>query len=450
MIQEPDYLSYLQATAPKDWVYENDHFRKIATEVDRCLRGEIDRLRIHMPPRHGKTETVTLRLVLFLLRYRPGVQICITGYNQRFANKLSLKIRNAYLSASPANRLSKDQAAKDDWVTDDGSRIVARGVGNPPTGEGFDFIIIDDPIASRKQADSATYRDAIYDWYVDGIYTRTAPECCIIGIWTRWHEDDLAGRLDEAEEAGGDQWVKLILPAIDEQGNALWPAAWPVEKLERKQRAMAKKDGSRAWLALFQQQPSPPDGTIYPVGSIRVISMRDVPADWQMMRAWDVGASENSGDWTVGVKIAFPKDLERIIIVHVQRGRYSTTDRDKVILSTARADGKECIQVLPADPAAAGKSQLTYWARMLQGLPFLWAQTRGRNKEVAARPIASQMGEGNVSMVFSTVWNSPFVEQLKQFQDGCAHDDDSDALADAYNKALELCGLSDDAEIACA
>jgi predicted phage terminase large subunit-like protein len=445
-LQIPSFHQHLETTAPRGWNYGARHFRAIAAAIQRCLNGENDRLRIHMPPRHGKTETSTVRLAVYLLLWRPGIKLLITGHSQRFANRLSLKVQEEYIRLG--GKLKSGQTAREDWATADGGHLCARGVGNVPTGSGFDAIIIDDPTRDRKQADSRAWQETIVDWYVDGLSTRTAPECFIIAVFTRWNEYDLAGHLKENQEAGGDSWEVLNLPAIDEAGNALWPEVWPVEKLERKRKAMLKRDGERSWLALFQQNPTPASGNVIPVESFRMISRGDLPSGLLRVRAWDVGASENNGDPTSGVRLEFTPDLSFIAVTDVVSGQYGTTDRDAIILATAKADGPDCMICLPQDPGAAGKSQAVYWARMLSGRSFQFIARRpGTTKEVAARPIASQIGQGLVSMVMAQ-WNGEFKKQLADFPLG-SHDDHVDALADAYSVALTLAGqVFDDIDVA--
>ena len=421
------YLHWLKKTARKGFSYEPYHFQRIADLVWRMLTTDLDRVRIHMPPRHGKTETVTKRLAVYLLLHHPGVKILVTGFSQRFANSLSRSIREDYLRSG--RELSGDSTAKDQWITLDGSIVMARGVGTPPTGDGFDFIIIDDPIRDRKLADSQVFRDSLEDWYVDGILTRTAPNCKIIGIWTLWHEDDLAGRLDAKAQDGGDVWEVLKLPAINDQGDALWPEVWPIEALNRKKAAMTRNDGARSWEALYQQNPSPREGSFFKVSRLEIVDT--APADLQnVVRAWDKAATEGDGDFTAGVKMAVKDGI--YYILDVVRGQWDSAERDRIIRQTAMMDTPSVSIRGPQDPGAAGKTDAQAFVRLLSGFAVRTEPVTG-DKQLRADPFASQVNAGNVRIV-ACPWNRDFIEELRTFPLG-KHDDQVDAAADAF-KAL--------------
>ena len=180
------YLDYLRDTLPNGWSYTARHLIAIASHLDAVERGEIDRLAIHMPPRHGKTETVTVRYGAYCIERDPFANVLVTGYNERIARRFSRKSRQV---VSSRTKLSKDNAAQDEWSMPEGGTFMARGVGSPPTGVGFKRIIIDDPIRSREDAESALYRDKAWDWYTDDLYTRLEPKGALIIVSTRCHAD---------------------------------------------------------------------------------------------------------------------------------------------------------------------------------------------------------------------------------------------------------------------
>lgn len=185
----------MKKIAKRGYSYNAKHFLAIASFIDQIIAGKVNRARIHMPPRHGKTETVTKGLALWYLKHRPGCRILITGYSQRFAEKLSRDIRN--LAREQGIQLAQDKFASNEWFTTENSMVMARGTGNVPTGEGFDLIIVDDPTRDAQQASSALFRDTAWDWFTQGLMTRIQPDGVVICIWTRWNEDDIAGRSDE-------------------------------------------------------------------------------------------------------------------------------------------------------------------------------------------------------------------------------------------------------------
>ena len=219
----------------------------IAEHLDAVNRGEIDRLAIHMPPRHGKSETVTVRAPLYDLERDPELNVLVTGYNERFARKFGRKTRNL---AIERGLVASDKTANDEWATKKGGLYMARGVGSPPTGTGFKRIYIDDPIRRREDAESEIYREKTWDWYTDDLYTRLEPGGAIILTMTLWHEDDLGARA-VASEPG--KWTVLKLPAISDEGKALWPERYSVGDLNRIRDAIRRRDGERSWEALYQQ-----------------------------------------------------------------------------------------------------------------------------------------------------------------------------------------------------
>jgi predicted phage terminase large subunit-like protein len=173
--------------------------------------------------------------------------------------------------------------------TNYGGAYVAAGVGTAVTGRGAHIALIDDPFKDREEADSERRRDLVWDWYRSTLFTRLMPGGAIVLIQTRWHEDDLAGRLLEAE---GDQWEVLELSAIDAAGNALWPEWYDEEALLRIKATI----GAREWSALYQQRPQPDEGTFF---------QRDWFKEWEkkpealnIFGASDYAVTDGDGDWT--------------------------------------------------------------------------------------------------------------------------------------------------------
>jgi len=237
------------------------HHERIAEKLEAVERGEIDRLMIFMPPRHGKSELASKRFPAWCLGRNPKRQIIAASYNSDLANDFGRNVRN--LVAEPEFRevfpnvtLAPDSQAANRMNTNHGGTYVAAGVGTAVTGRGAHIALIDDPFKDREEADSERRRDLVWDWYRSTLYTRLMPGGAIILVQTRWHEDDLAGRLLEQD---GEQWEILDLPAIDAVGEALWPEWYPIETLDRIKATI----GPREWSALYQQKPQPDEGTFF-------------------------------------------------------------------------------------------------------------------------------------------------------------------------------------------
>ena len=254
-------LAFTEYTFPQYRAAE--HHRLICAKLEAVERGEIDRLMVFMPPRHGKSELATKRFPAYALGRNPKRQVIQASYNSDLATDFGRQVRNIVNTHRYQNvfstELAADSKAANRWNTSDGGAYVAAGVGTAVTGRGADIFIIDDPLKDREEADSETRRETIWNWYTSTAYTRLMKGGAIILIQTRWHEDDLAGRLLEAEAKGGDKWEKLILPARMSNGEALWPEEFPIEAIQR----IEQNIGSRDFSALYQQEPSPDEGTFF-------------------------------------------------------------------------------------------------------------------------------------------------------------------------------------------
>lgn len=379
---------------------------------------------VTMPPRHGKSETITVRWPVRELERHPGDNVLVTGYNERFARRFGRKARNVAKARGMA--LDAEKAAADEWATQVGGVFMTRGVGSPPTGVGFRAIVIDDPIRRREDAESVVYREKVWDWYTDDLYTRLEPGGAIVVVMTRWHEDDLAARALESERG---RWHVLNLPAISESGAALWPERYPIEALERIRSVMRDSEGERSFEALYQQHPTPREGALFKIAAIGVEDA--APAGLRLVRAWDLAASVD-GDFTVGVLMG--RDSQGFVhVVDVVRGRWGPGEVERTIRATAERDGVATTIRLPQDPGQAGKAQVSSLTRTLAGFSVRTERVTG-DKQTRAFPLAAQVEAGNVRMVRAS-WNASLLSELRGFPLG-AHDDQVDAAADAFNELL--------------
>ena len=430
VLPAPDYISYLRATVPPSWTTNAAHMRLIAEHLDAVERGDIDRLAIHMPPRHAKTETVTVRYAPYCLERNGEHNVLVTGYNERFARRLGRKSRAI---AQSRMTLAPDKTAADEWAVAKGGVLMTRGVGSPPTGVGFRRIIIDDPIRRREDAESEVYREKVWDWYTDDLYTRLEPGGAIILVMTLWQEDDIGARA-VASEPG--RWTVLKLPALAEDndplgrapGAALWPERFDEAALERIHGVMSQNDGERSWEALYQQNPTPREGSFFKVSQLHIV--KAAPASSRKVRAWDKAATANDGDWTVGVLMS-ADGMGRFCVEDVVRGRWSTDERDKMIRQTAALDGP-LVKIHGAqDPGSAGVDDALAFTRMLAGYTVKTERVSGK-KETRADPYSSQVNAGNVTLV-EGAWNAAFINEHRGFPTG-KNDDQVDAAADAFTQ----------------
>ena len=356
----------------------------------------------------------------------------LTSYEATFAATWGRKARNlleefGYLLGA---KVATSPSAADAWdINGKLGGMSTAGAGGPITGKGAQLAIIDDPIKNSEEANSQTIRDKIWEWYQSTLYTRMEPNGAIILVQTRWHEDDLAGRLIKASKNGeGDIWRIVNFPAIDPSGQALWPERYSVNDLKKIRKAV----GEYTWSALFMQAPSPREGNFFKVNRFNFCDVE--PVGLKVARAWDLASTEGDGDYTAGVRIG--KDAEgRIFVCHVKRGQWATDERDRELRLTAEEDGFKCRQRMPQDPGQAGKSQVPHLARLLHGFP-LHFQTVSGDKVTRADPFSSQVNAGNVWLVRGD-WNKDYIEELRQFDRG-KHDDMVDASSDAYDEVFSM------------
>ena len=285
-------LSFTEYTLPQ---YKRAaHHHLIAEKLEAVERGEIDRLMIFMPPRHGKSELASKRFPAWCLGRNPRRQIIAASYNSDLASDFGRNVRNIVASPEftqvfPDVTLAPDSQAANRMNTNRGGTYVAAGVGTAVTGRGADIALIDDPFKDREEADSERRRELVWDWYRSTLYTRLMPGGAIVLIQTRWHEDDLAGRLLEHE---GEQWDILELPALHPERGALWPEWYDEAALLR----IKDTIGPREWSALYQQQPQPDEGTFF---------QRDWFKTWSQKPAMryygtsDYAVTDGGGDYTV-------------------------------------------------------------------------------------------------------------------------------------------------------
>jgi predicted phage terminase large subunit-like protein len=254
--------AWLRATAPAWWVWDWEHQLRLYDALNAVRQGTIKRLIIVWPPRHTKTETATVRFPLYWLETTPAQHVIVAGHTQTFANRISRKIRRLVRGRFT---ISEERKAANEWETSEGGGLRAVGVGVATAGHGGDLIFIDDPIRKRADAESQTKRDALWEWYTDDIYPRLEPGGAIILVTTRWHEDDLVGRILASPDAS--EWTVLHFRALATEddplgrqpGEALCPDRYPVEVLQK----IREVEGSYSFGAMYQGEPTPPEGGIF-------------------------------------------------------------------------------------------------------------------------------------------------------------------------------------------
>ena len=407
---------------------EGHHIHTICETIESFLQSDRRGLMISMPPRHMKSTIGAECLPAWWLSRHPQGEVIIASYNQTQARKMSRACRQRF--DSEMHRMifgtasfSIDAADEFQLAGKFNGRpsLIAAGVGSGLTGSGGDLIIIDDPVKDMEEADSETMRDKVYDWYTSVASTRLSPGGHIILIMTRWHHDDLAGRIlnDDA-----DSWQVLNLPAIDTEGRALWPERFPVPDLESKRAAM----GSRVFEALYQGRPTPLEGGMFKRDWFRFGGR--LPSDVVRCRYWDKAATHDDGDWTVGCLMSMQDG--RYCIEDIVRLQGSPYEVQQTIRQTAERDGPEVRIRMEQEPGSSGVDVIDFYSRnILTGYDFRPDKVTG-NKELRAGPMAAAMECGNLHMVRAS-WNRDLMDEMLEFPLG-QHDDQVDACSGAFRE----------------
>ncbi len=433
------------------------HCQVLADVLQRVADGDLRRVMVFMPPRHGKSELVSRLFSAYYLYRHPDQFVGISSYAADLAYTFSRNARDNFTRAG--GNLRDDAAAVKYWLTNEGGGLFANGVGGPLNGMGFSLGIIDDPIKNAEEAASETIRAKHEDWYGSTFYTRQAPSCAVVVVQTRWNEADLSGYILSLENEEPENWHIVSMPAIaeDEQpdfpvscsiepddrlpGTALNPERYPLERLN----TIASKIGEYFFSALYQQRPSPKSGNFFKREWFKPAPVAPLYSD--RVRYWDTsGADENKGDYTVGTLIA--RDTAgRYYVEDVQRFQHTANERNKRIVATAEADratyGTLATEptIYVEQPPGLGKESTDNIIRDLAGF-VVYADPVRKDKITRAEPFKAQAQAGNVFVVTAD-WNRAWFAELESFPNG-KHDDQVDSAAGAFNRIVQRVTVEED------
>lgn len=304
-----------------------EHHKTICDRLDAIVRGELKRVIFMAPPRHGKSTLVSRYFPSYFMGKTQNRQVIISAYGQDLANDLGRDIRgiidsDEYRKIFPGVTLNKDSHSMNRFHTSNGGVLFAVGVGAAVTGRGADLAVIDDPVKDRESADSESVRKAIHDWYTSTLYTRLMPDAALCIMMTRWHQDDLVGRLLDASRRSGEPWHVVELPAIQDEGTedekALWPEWFSLDALKK----IKGEIGPRDWSALYQQRPSSEQGDFFKREWFKIYDREDLPRHLNFYITSDFAVTDGAGDFTV--HMVFGVDhLFNIYVIDLWRAKTS-------------------------------------------------------------------------------------------------------------------------------
>jgi len=418
------------------------HILLLGEYLAKVERGEILRLIVEMPPRHGKSETTTIKFPAYYLGKHPDRRVIIASHTANLAARFSMRARNDFDQYAPevfGLRVNPEVAAMYRWDVLDPNAppgqppggMVAAGIGGPITGQGAHLAVIDDPVKDAEAANSKLQRDAIWDWYRFVLRTRLFPGAAVILVLTRWHEDDLAGRLlkQAAEDPLADQWTIVRLPAIAEEGDplgreigkALWGEQYDVRALA----AVKASVGSYVWAALYQQRPAPPEGNILKREWWKFYRQAPEAFD-EIIQSWDCAFKDHKDDDYVVGQVWGRKKADKYLLDQV-RGRMSFT-ATLTAIRTLSAKWPRARAKLVEDKANGTAVMDT----LKHEIPGLIAVEPEGGKEVRAQAVSPDIEAGNVYLPDPSTapWIHDFLEECTAFPKA-PNDDQVDAMTQA-------------------
>lgn len=419
------------------------HHLALISALEDVERGDTKRLIVALPRGAAKT---TYGFVLFtpwfLARGRARTVLGASA-TADFAEFNSGRIVRLIEHAGARMGLRLESNGVQAWRTSNDGHFKASGVGAQIVGRRSNLVLVDDPFPSRKFADSESFRDDIWNWFLSDVYGTLTPDARVVIIGSRYHEDDLVGRLLRADPGA---WRVLSIPAVAgandplgrQPGEWLWdddPRYAFGEDLRRKYAELERNGALREWQSNYQQDPRPGEGAIFKTAHIGAVAniLESRPEGLTLVRAWDFAGTAQSGrnnpDFTVGALLGVAAD-GKYAICDIKRFRDGPDGVERRLLETAAEDGADVVIKLNQDPAQAGKFQVLYLTRQLSGYKVVAERETGK-KEVRAEPFASQVNVGNVRMV-RAAWNPALMDEMAAFPSG-AHEDQIDALTAAFS-----------------
>lgn len=415
------------------------HLMYISTVTAHAIAKGGGRIIISLPPRHGKSELITKNVPIWTLENYGQKNVILCTYGADLSTDFGRKVRDLIQDNQDVLnlRIRKDAERANNWLTDDGGAMMSVGLGGPITGRGADVLVIDDYIKEIKEAQSQTQRDYIWDWFVTTAYTRLEPGATVIIVATRWHYDDLIGRI--LKNFPG-EWTNIVIPALAEgngegnrdmlgrlDGEPLFP-----ERYNEKYLLGVKKTlGSFFFNALYQQRPENDLGKLTNRDWIKILRFCPDLSHFRVARIWDLAATEEGGDWMVGTLLAYNSEYDLTIIIDVQRFQLNPLGVETKVAQTALLDGPDVPIYIEREPGSSGKLLVDNYAR--QALKGYQVEPVPANdgKLIRAQPFLAAAEARHVYLVAGD-WNEAWLEEYHEFPGG-DHDDQVDTAAIGYS-----------------
>lgn len=424
----------------KQWIYP-PHLQLIDRHIVEAVRKGSAKIMINMPPRHGKSEFISKYLPFWYLGNFPDNRIILASYGGEFASSWGKKVREMIeLYGNMTFGISIDKSSRSSHnfkIQDHSGSMNCIGALGQITGKGADLMIIDDPVKNDAEANSPVYRDNIWQWFTTTAYTRLEPNGMIIIVMTRWHEDDLCGRIIRREgENFNKKWMHLELPALADKkdrigrkpGESLWPERYPKEKLEDIKRTM----GGYWFAALYQQRPAPQDGAVFNSRYFRYFSIKN---DIYELNDSKIAASKCAIYAVIDLAVTVNERSDYTVIMV-----FAVTPQSEILvldLIRQRIEGAEHLSLVKHiykkwEPISIGIESVQYQIALVQsarreGIPVKELKP-DKDKLSRALAIAARLEAGLVYFKDGALWLEELERELLNFPNA-DHDDQVDAFA---------------------
>ena len=371
-----------------------------------------------MPPQFGKSTTVLHWLARLVGRY-PHLSHAYCTYSASLSLRQSRTCRRIAVEAGV--ELDRTATKLEEWLTTDGGGVAWTSIGGPLTGKPISGIgLVDDPFKDRREAESQAVRESTWDWYTDTFLSRLHPQASQFIINTRWHVDDLAGRLIASEP---DAWRVVNLTAITDEGESLWPEGRPLDFLLQRRKAV----GEYGWWSMYMGQPRPKGGALFELAT--TCKLADVPTEGRVSIGVDLAyTKKTSADYSTAVVLRRTSE-GKAYVVHVLREQERASE-------FVRRLQKLSAQHPGAPMVWHGSTTERGGADAIRdlGLSQLRPKLATADKFVRAQEVAAAWNAGDVIVPFDAPWSRDFLDEVQAFTGvGDRHDDQIDALASAFD-----------------
>lgn len=405
---------------------------------ERYQKGISSYIIVNIPARHGKSDVISRRFPSWVLINNPKLEIMEGCATSKLSTKMSVASRECFegLCSIYGTKNKKDANTKDSWETIDGGGLHSSGLDGTIVGHGADILIIDDYLKNRQAAESQLIRDKVWEGFSSDFMTRLAPVHIVIIVATRWHEDDLCGRIQDRNTHGHDDYNKafpvfdVVKFAAEEEGKFLFPERFSDGYYEAQKNFL----GSYGWQSQAMQEPRGRVGNILKAERCtivpEIITQDGMYWHWGIDLAHSEVGKNGDPDWTVLTLASFFKG--KIYVKRVLRIRKTALKRDELIKNTVSIKPPNADLIV--EVVGASKDAFMYIARQLKGF-------------LTTRPYKNRLGKQGHASILEPVfelgdvileegnWNDSWINEFKAFPGG-KHDDQVDSLFIAINKEM--------------